>query len=156
MILHIELEIEQLVIDRLLPLKRQNILIEKFPASPAELRKPFSRERIIVGYQGEARSSEPSAISGGPIAQQRSLNFEIVYQLKDLRDHTASHSALSQVDELLTGWQPIDASDQFQFVRGGFVDWTRETTIWLYSQTYTLPIREVIQPRRSRHMYSPS
>ncbi|MGA7934727.1 MAG: Gp37 family protein [Kovacikia sp.] len=140
-----ELDIEQIedaIVKRLEPLNNSSVRVYPFPDNPQELKKPAG-DRVLVGFRREVFSTPQSNNPLAPIQQQRSLQFEVVLQLKNLRTHAGAYPVMARIRDLLSGSFPDKNKPLYQ-TAGGFVDVTEG--LWTYSMTFTLQTFYVKRP----------
>ncbi len=114
--------------------------IRVFPGNAEEYKRvPLNKPRIFVGYAGSSYS-EPTNCDA--IIQERTLSFEITFQVRNLRDHEGVYDYLASVYSALTGFSPLNDKRAMHAVEERLVNF--ENNVWTWTQTWEIKERQTV------------
>ena len=126
-------EIEDAIVARLAPIEVGMDAL-KIVNSPKSGRANH-KGQLLVYFAGKRAEGEPFS---KPIVQQQVYRYSITVKLKDLRGHENAYPFLERIEELLTGFKPIEQagwmfseSIEFVFLEEGF---------WFYSMSFAVRV----------------
>lgn len=109
-----------------------------FPGSPEEFKNiPVTRGLILVRYLG-SDFSEPT--NTDQIIQERSLQFNVNLQIRNLREHDGSYSILDEIRKALSGFSPQGNKRILTIAHERFLD--SIAGIWLWEQIWVLKVKQ--------------
>ena len=130
------LEIEKAILAKVKSLAGfDSTYVKDFPDKPGKLQAIVPNGQILIGYQKSAYSvlSETS-----PVTIERNLQFEVSFQLKELRSHTGIYSTIDAVFFGLLGFIPVQGIGNGMYPAGeSFVNVAE--SIYYYSQSWVVP-----------------
>lgn len=129
-------DIENALVARLLePLKP--LVVESFPGDPQGYRLGSKKGAVLVVYQGSRRSpSRDRAV----IAQERTMLFDLVVMVRDLRSHIGAYPVLKTIDRLVLGFRPAGAAAMW-VERDEYIG--HDDGVWSYSVTAATRIMSI-------------
>lgn len=135
------LELQQSVVDRLnLIAIDQEAFLRISPEGSRDSGRAAVRRALFVGYTGSG-FGRPSSTQ--PVTQDRTANFEIRIELRDLQDPSPVLPVIDAIHSVLTGYQPQieEVSGPMYPTRDGFVD--SRSGIHFYVVAYSVPLTHV-------------
>lgn len=120
--------IEAAYVERLAtPLKP--LTVEPFPGDPGSYKLGNRKGAVLVVYRGSRLGKSQSTAA---IAQERTLLFDLVVMVKDLRSHTGAYPVIQAIYRQLQGFKPAGAARAW-IERDGFVE--HDAGVWTYTVT---------------------
>lgn len=107
----------------------QPLAVEPFPGDPAAYKLGSRKGAVLVVYRGSRLSKSQSTAA---IAQERTLLFDLVVMVKDLRSHTGAYPVIQTLYRQLQGFKPAGAA-RVWIERDSFVE--HEAGVWTYLVT---------------------
>jgi len=116
----------------------QDLPVKGFPDRPEDFKTlPFKKGLVLVAYRG-SRFSTPT--NTDKIIQERTLEFSITIQIRNLRDHSGAYASLEAVRASLTGFSPLENKRVMHLSGEDFLDFSKN--VWTWGQTWHLPARQ--------------
>ncbi|MEX0271395.1 Gp37 family protein [Leptolyngbyaceae cyanobacterium UHCC 1019] len=127
-------EVEKAIVSRLSEQVR-GVKILPFPESPADFGKPISSATLFVGFKQERLEAPPGINPQRILIQPRTLEYDIVFRLKDLRSHTSVYPVIDHVRDALSGFDTkVHGVFPLYELQSGFV--AVVDSLWLYTATF--------------------
>jgi hypothetical protein len=109
-----------------------------FPDKPEDFKKLPSQNGLILVSYGGSGFEEPTNLD--ELIQERTLEFTITLQIKDLRSHDGAYHYLEQISDALSGYSPQGNRRVMYQVEEGFIDMVKN--VWFWGQTWRLTARQ--------------
>lgn len=112
--------------------------VRAFPSKPEDFKKlPFVKGLVLVAYSGSSLS-EPTNMDA--LIQERTLEFSITLQIRDLRGHEGAYSYLEFIRAALSGFSPL--SDRRVMFMSSEELLRLVENVWVWGQTWQLTVRQ--------------
>lgn len=110
-----------------------NLTVEAYPSKPETYRHLSSNGTVLVVYQRSTLSD--CEVSGGMIAQVRTLRFDLTVLVRDLRSHQGAYPVLDALYLALLGYAPVHC-DKLWIEQDNFV--SQFEGVWEYQLTLAM------------------
>jgi len=122
-------------------LKPFGFKVEPFPDNPDNLTLTHPKGVALVVNKGSAYKAPENL---GRAAQERTLSFEIMVVVRNLRDHQGAYPVIDALAYGLAGWKAPGAIFGTRLESDGFID--REASIWMWRLMVAIPVYVVPRP----------